>query len=56
MENKNQQIAYSFRMLPEIKKEAQILASKNQRSLNWQLNQLVLMGLKTIALEKNASS
>lgn len=55
MEDKHQQMAYPFRMPNDVRTEAQKLADKNDRSLNWQLNQLVLAGLKAVRGEQNAA-
>lgn len=55
MEDKHQQMAYPFRMPNDVRAEAQKLADKNDRSLNWQLNQLVIAGLKANAGNENAA-
>jgi len=54
MSDNHQKTPYPFRMSPDVRNEAQKLAKESDRSLNWQLNQLVLAGLKALRGEQNA--
>ena len=41
--------SYPLRMDPEVRSAAQELAIKNERSLNWQINQLIKVGINCLS-------
>lgn len=43
---------YPLRMAADVREQAERLAVERDRSLNWQLNELVKIGLATIAAQK----
>lgn len=52
-----QQTPYPLRMRPELKLEAQELADKEDRSLNWLLNEAVRIGIAQMrSVKENAST
>ncbi len=53
---KQQKMAFPLRLDDEVKSEAEQLAATRRRSLNYQLNELVKIGLKEVAQQKENAS
>lgn len=49
---KSKRNPYPLRLDDDVREAAEMVAAENDRSLNWQLNELVKIGLANIASQK----
>jgi hypothetical protein len=56
MSERHHMNSYPLRMDPEVRQAAQTLALKNERSLNWQINHLVKLGLQQLSSQKDVQN